>query len=140
MTWPESSRPAQVWYKLGKAQLENGQITEAIESYLKATGLRCAAERFSVLDAPSADAKPCLCPLSARVGSSACARATATATPQAQDASDYMEVIQAAEREESAERESPEGGGHRTTAYLSPTASEWFGGGWRKGGRERRRE
>mmetsp|Transcript_25742 Transcript_25742/g.76663 ORF Transcript_25742/g.76663 Transcript_25742/m.76663 type:complete len:1721 (-) Transcript_25742:262-5424(-) len=43
----------QVWYKLGKAQLENGQITEAIESYLKA-----------------------------------------------QDASDYMEVIQAAEREE----------------------------------------
>lgn len=43
-----------VWYKLGKAQLENGQIPEAIESYLKA-----------------------------------------------EDATDYSEVIQAAEREDS---------------------------------------
>jgi len=45
-----------VWYKLGKAQLENGQIPEAIDSYLKA-----------------------------------------------EDASDYQEVIQAAEREENYE-------------------------------------
>jgi len=45
-----------VWYKLGKAQLENGAVPEAIESYLKA-----------------------------------------------EDASDYMEVIQAAEREENYE-------------------------------------
>mmetsp|Transcript_88548 Transcript_88548/g.255372 ORF Transcript_88548/g.255372 Transcript_88548/m.255372 type:complete len:1482 (+) Transcript_88548:892-5337(+) len=42
-----------VWYKLGKAQLENGQVSEAIDSYLKA-----------------------------------------------EDATDYNEVIQAAEREE----------------------------------------
>jgi len=45
-----------VWYKLGKAQLENGQVPEAVESYLKA-----------------------------------------------EDASDYAEVIQAAEREENYE-------------------------------------
>ncbi|CAJ1416618.1 unnamed protein product [Effrenium voratum] len=42
-----------VWYKLGKAQLENGSVPEAVDSYLKA-----------------------------------------------EDASDYLEVIQAAEREE----------------------------------------
>mmetsp|Transcript_60475 Transcript_60475/g.187310 ORF Transcript_60475/g.187310 Transcript_60475/m.187310 type:complete len:1025 (-) Transcript_60475:91-3165(-) len=47
---------AAVWYKLGKAQLENGQVPEAIESYLKA-----------------------------------------------EDATDYAEVIQAAEREENYE-------------------------------------
>merc|ERR1719157_130553 len=45
-----------VWYKLGKSQLENGTIPEAIESYLKA-----------------------------------------------EDATDYAEVIQAAEREENYE-------------------------------------
>jgi len=44
---------SKVWYKLGKAQLENGQVAEAIDSYLKA-----------------------------------------------EDATDYIEVIQAAEREE----------------------------------------